>query len=80
MGLLASNLIEFALLAVTVLVLLRVVLSWVDPSGRSQLGAFVYPATEPILAPIRRALPTTGAIDLSPMIVLIVLTILLRLF
>ena len=77
MGLFATNLIELALLAVTVLVLLRVVLSWVDPSGRSQLGAFVYPATEPILAPIRRALPATGALDLSP---LIVLTLLLRLF
>ena len=80
MAFFASNLIELALLALTVLVLLRVVLSWVDPSGRSQLGGFVYPATEPILGPIRRALPPTGALDLSPLIVLIVLTLLLRLF
>ena len=76
----ASNLIELTLLAVSALVFLRVILSWVDPGGRSQLGSFVYPATEPILAPIRRVLPSTGALDLSPMIVLIVLAILLRLF
>jgi uncharacterized protein YggT (Ycf19 family) len=36
--------------------------------------------TEPILAPIRRALPRTGAFDLSPLIVLIFLSVLIRLF
>jgi YggT family protein len=79
-GLFGRNLIELALLAATLLVLGRVLLSWIDPSGRSQLGAFVISTTEPILGPVRRALPATGALDLSPMVVLIVLTILLRLF
>ena len=80
MGLFLSNLIEIAIVAVIVLVLGRVFLSWFDPGGRSQLGGFVYQATEPILAPVRRALPQTGTIDFAPMIVLIVLSILLRLF
>jgi YggT family protein len=79
-GIFGRNLIELALLAATLLVLGRVLLSWIDPSGRSQLGSFVISTTEPILGPVRRALPPTGALDLSPMIVLIVLTILLRLF
>jgi YggT family protein len=79
-GLFGGHLIEFALVAVTLLVLGRVLLSWVDPGGRSQVGAFVYSATEPILAPIRRALPATGALDLSPLIVLVVLSLLLRVF
>jgi YggT family protein len=57
----------------------RVLLSWFDPAGRSPVGAFVISATEPILAPIRRALPRTGMIDLSPLIVLIVLSVLWRL-
>jgi YggT family protein len=78
-GLFLGNLIQLALIALTLLVVGRVVLSWVDPGGRSQLTAFVFQTTEPILAPVRRALPSTGAIDLSPMIVLIVLTVLLRL-
>ena len=79
MGLFLANLIQIALLAVWVLVLGRVLLSWFDPAGRSQLGGFVIQATEPILAPIRRALPATGMIDLSPLIVLIVLSVLWRL-
>ena len=80
MGLFLSNLIEVALIALIVLVFGRVLLSWFDPGGRSQLGSFVVSATEPILAPVRRALPSTGMVDFSPMIVLIVLSILLRLF
>ena len=80
MGLFAGNLIQFALLALTALVFGRVLLSWFDPAGRTQLGAFVYSTTEPILAPVRRRLPPTGALDLSPLIVLIVLSLLVRLF
>lgn len=80
MGLFTGRLIELALLAATLLVLGRVLLSWVDPRGRSQIGSFVYSATEPFLGPVRRALPPTGALDLSPLIVLVVLSLLLRLF
>ena len=80
MGLFFSNLIEVALIVLIVLVFGRVLLSWFDPGGRSQLGSFVISATEPFLAPVRRRLPSTGMVDFSPMIVLIVLTILLRLF
>jgi YggT family protein len=78
-GLFVGNLLEIALIALTLLILGRVILSWVDPGSRSSLAVFVFQTTEPILRPVRRALPTTGAIDLSPMIVLIVLTVLLRL-
>jgi YggT family protein len=74
-----TDLIELALIAFTVLVFGRVLLSWVDPRGRSQLGTLVYSATEPVLRPVRRALPRTGALDLSPLIVLVVLSVLLRL-
>jgi YggT family protein len=76
----ASNLIQVAFLAVWLLIVGRVILSWVDPAGRSQVGGFVISATEPILAPVRRALPRTGMLDLSPLIVLIVLSVLWRLF
>ena len=33
---------------------------------------------DPVLAPIRRILPTTGAIDFSPLVLIIVLQIVLR--
>lgn len=79
MGLLLTNILQIAFLAVWLLVLGRVLLSWFDPAGRTPVGAFVISATEPILAPIRRALPRTGMLDLSPLIVLIVLSVLWRL-
>ena len=73
-----ENLLQIAVLAIWLLVLGRVVFSWFDPAGRTSAGAFVISATEPLLGPIRRALPQTGAIDLSPLIVLIVLSVLWR--
>ena len=79
MGDLVLNLVQIAFLAIWLLVLGRVVLSWFDPAGRTQVASFVIAATEPILAPIRRALPQTGMLDLSPLIVLIVLSVLWRL-
>lgn len=62
------------------LVLGRVLMSWVDPMGRSQLGAFLIQTTEPILAPVRRVMPQTGMFDFSSLIVLLVLGALWRAF
>ena len=77
-GAFLRNFLLFLVLALWVLILARVLLSWVDPTGRGRVAAFVIQMTEPILAPVRRALPRTGMFDLSPMIVLIVLGVLLR--
>jgi YggT family protein len=77
-GAFIQNFLLFLVLALWVLILARVLLSWFDPGGRGRVAAFVIQMTEPILAPVRRALPRTGMFDLSPMIVLIVLGVLLR--
>ena len=68
-----------ALLAILwLLVLGRVLVSWVDPSSRSQVSMFLVQATEPILAPVRRLLPSSGMLDLSTLLVLLVIGALLR--
>jgi YggT family protein len=72
------NFLQLLLLAVTALVFARVILSWIDPRGSNQVSAFIIAMTEPMLAPIRRVLPSTGMLDLSPTILLIVLFMLLR--
>ena len=74
------NFIQFLLMAVWVLVLGRMLISWVDPGGRSQASSFLIQATEPILAPVRRLLPPTGMVDWSGFVVLIVLGFLWRAF
>ncbi len=79
MGAFFGNLLQILFFAIWILVLGRVLLSWFDPAGRTAVGRFVIQVTEPLLGPIRRALPPTGAIDLSPLIVLIVLSVLWRL-
>jgi YggT family protein len=60
------------------LVLGRVLMSWVDPTGRTQVGGFLIQATEPILAPVRRIMPPTGMFDFSSFIVLVILGVLMR--
>jgi YggT family protein len=77
-GAFIQNFLLFVVLALWLLILARVLLSWVDPGGRGRIGAFIIQMTEPILAPVRKALPRTGMFDLSPMIVLLVLGVLLR--
>ena len=78
MELFLRNFIQLFLIALIVLVFARVLLSWVDPTGRNQASAFIIQTTEPILAPVRRMLPQTGMIDFSATIVLLVLFALMR--
>ena len=68
-----ANFVQFLIIAVWVLVLGRVLISWVDPAGRKQVSTFLIQTTEPLLAPVRRVLPQTGAVDWSGFIVLLVL-------
>ena len=77
-----SVLVNFVRLLVTViwfLLIARVVLSWTNPMGGGGVVAFIYQATEPILAPIRRVLPPTSGVDWSPLIAMLLLGVVLRL-
>lgn len=58
-----------------VLILARVILSWVN-FGSYELRDLIFRLTEPILAPIRRLLPASTGLDLSPMLVLIGVSVL----
>jgi len=59
-------------------VLGRVLMSWIDPRFEKPLGQFLYSLTEPFLAPIRNILPSTGMFDFSPLILLLGLGLLMR--
>ena len=60
------------------LLIARVVLSWTNPRGGGELTAFIYQATEPMLAPIRRILPPTAGVDWSPLIAMLLLGVIVR--
>jgi YggT family protein len=72
-GALVANFLQVLVMALWLLVLGRVLVSWVDPRGSNQLSQFLIQATEPLLAPIRRMLPQTGMIDFSPLILMLIL-------
>ncbi|NBW90929.1 MAG: YggT family protein [Actinobacteria bacterium] len=64
----------------TLLVYARVILSWfpANPNGVfGQISRVVYQITDPVLLPVRRALPLVGPLDLSPIVVVIGLQILM---
>ena len=74
-------LVNFVRLLVTVvwfLLIARVVLSWTNPMGGGGVVAFIYQASEPILAPIRRVLPPTSGVDWSPLVAMLLLGVVLR--
>ena len=73
------NFLEILVLVLWLLVLGRVLLSWIDPMARSTVSRSVVAVTEPMLAPIRRLLPQTGMVDFAPLILMLGLGVLLRL-
>ena len=70
-----ARLLEVALTIFYWLMLVRCLISWVNPDPYNSLVQFLYKVTEPVLAPIRRLIPVTWGIgiDLSPLIAFLLL-------
>ncbi|MBN1613854.1 MAG: YggT family protein [Deltaproteobacteria bacterium] len=69
-----AKIIDIALDVYLWIIIIRAVISWVNPDPYNAIVIFLYRATEPVLAPIRRWLPLRGMpIDLSPLIVILVI-------
>lgn len=67
----AAELLELSTTIFFWAILIRVILSWVNPGLRHPGVDIVHSLTEPVLEPARRALPAMGGFDLSPILVLI---------
>ena len=59
------------------IILIRALISWVNPDPFNPIVQFLIRVTEPVLAPIRRFLPPM-AIDISPLIAFLVILFLQR--
>ena len=66
-------------LGLTLVIFGRVLLSWIPTRLPWGLNDFIFSVTEPILAPIRRALPLAAGMDLSPLVALVLLQLAERL-
>jgi len=60
-------------------IILRVVVSWFPGASRGPISEILERITEPVLGPVRRALPPLGGLDLSPIVVIIGLNVLMQL-
>src|SRR5690554_2618477 len=51
------------------MLIISIVLSWVAPQSNHPGAVLVYQLTEPVMAPVRRVIPSLGGLDLSPIFV-----------
>jgi YggT family protein len=65
---------QMALTTAMVVLIVQAVLSWVQP--HSPFAAIAQRLTDPLLAPIRRVMPTVGGFDLSPLVAVVALQVL----
>ncbi|MDQ2940812.1 MAG: YggT family protein [Chloroflexota bacterium] len=77
--LLFVNFLQILTYVLSALLIARVLVSWLAPTGGGGIVAFIYQVTEPILAPIRRVIPPTSGIDWSPLVALLLLGVVTRL-
>lgn len=63
-----ANVLNMLLTIAYWLILVRALISWVNPDPYNPIVQFLYKTTEPILYPIRKILPISFGIDLSPII------------
>jgi YggT family protein len=69
-------LIRLLFQAFYVLLIIRVVLSWVPGVAQDHPAVnLVFRVTSPILTPIRRIMPPMGGLDLSPLVAILLLTV-----
>ncbi len=68
----AAKVMDVVLLFFMWVVIIRAVLSWVNPDPYNVIVRFIHSVTEPVLFQIRTKLPINyGGIDFSPIIVLL---------
>jgi YggT family protein len=69
-----AGVLNMVLWAYTWIIIARALVSWVTPDPYNPIVRFLYRATEPVLAPVRRWLPTwRWGIDFSPLVVILVI-------
>jgi YggT family protein len=73
-GYLLNGLLSFYVL----LIFLRVIFSWVNVSYSHRWMRLLVNATEPLLGPLRRAIPLIGGFDVSPIVALLIVQVLQR--
>ena len=68
-----AQLVEVLFQIYWLLIIVRVLISWVNPDPFNPIVQGLTRVTDPVLEPLRRVIPPIGPIDLSPLVALLVL-------
>ena len=69
-----ARILDIALTAYYWIIIVRAIISWVNPDPWNPIVQFLQRVTEPVLAPIRRILPMgRWGIDFSPLVAILAL-------
>lgn len=72
----AAQFVGILVQVLTTAIFLRAILSWFVPAGSDNaITRFLREITDPVLNPLRRVLPSMGALDLAPLVAMIVLQV-----
>jgi len=73
----AARIVDIALTLYMWIIIIRAILSWVNPDPYNPIVRLLYQVTEPVMALVRRWIPLRGmGIDLSPIIILLAIVFL----
>lgn len=61
-------------------IIIRALISWVNPDPYNPVVRFLYRITEPVLYRIRRFIPVLGGLDLSPIVAIFAIIFIRRFF
>ena len=76
----AARLLIAAVDLYTIVLIVRIVFSWLPPHTRAnQFYVFVYAITDPVMRPVRRVIPPVSGFDLSPILLFLILRVARRL-
>jgi YggT family protein len=72
-----AKVLDIALNLYMWVIIIRALISWVNPDPYNPIVQFLYRITEPVLYPVRKRLPLRNlGIDFSPVVVLLVIVFL----
>lgn len=72
-----ARIIDIGLTIYMWIIIIRAIISWVNPDPYNPIVRFLYNVTEPVLYQVRRLIPMRGiGIDFSPIIVILIIVFL----
>ncbi len=75
-----AQILDMALGIYIWVIIIRSLITWVNPDPYNPVVRFLYKATEPVLYRIRRYVPSLGGMDISPVIAIFAIIFVRRFF